>query len=142
MLPLLFLASGVKDRFAGLQRRCEEEAEEGFLRARQHPGQWRPLFCQTRPLPSSRRLVAFLAFFLLCLKSFKRQINLCVCVLEFCIKRDPEWGGDKAYTEFEEVEKDFADEVEERDACFLFDPKDDVDPSLMFDFFRPSTQET
>lgn len=22
---------GVKDRFAGLQRRCEEEAEEGFL---------------------------------------------------------------------------------------------------------------
>lgn len=30
---------------------------------------------------------------------------------EFCIKRDPKWGGDKTYTEFEEVEKDFADET-------------------------------
>lgn len=36
-----------------------------------------------------------------------------VCVLEFCIKRDPKWGGDKTYTVFEEVEKDFAEEVEE-----------------------------
>uniref|UniRef100_A0A3Q3XLE1 Tyrosine--tRNA ligase n=1 Tax=Mola mola TaxID=94237 RepID=A0A3Q3XLE1_MOLML len=30
---------------------------------------------------------------------------------EFCIKRDPKWGGDKTYTEFEEVEKDFAEEI-------------------------------
>uniref|UniRef100_A0A8C5EQD9 Tyrosine--tRNA ligase n=2 Tax=Gouania willdenowi TaxID=441366 RepID=A0A8C5EQD9_GOUWI len=29
---------------------------------------------------------------------------------ELCIKRDPKWGGDKVYTEFEEVEKDFAAE--------------------------------
>lgn len=33
-------------------------------------------------------------------------------VSEFCIKRDPKWGGNKTYTVFEEVEKDFADEVE------------------------------
>ncbi len=33
------------------------------------------------------------------------------CVSEFCIKRDPKWGGDKIYTVFEEVEKDFAEEV-------------------------------
>lgn len=30
---------------------------------------------------------------------------------EFCIKRDPKWGGDKVYTVFEEVEKDFAEEM-------------------------------
>lgn len=29
---------------------------------------------------------------------------------EFVIKRDPKWGGDKVYTDFEEVEKDFAAE--------------------------------
>uniref|UniRef100_A0A3B5B2K9 Tyrosine--tRNA ligase n=1 Tax=Stegastes partitus TaxID=144197 RepID=A0A3B5B2K9_9TELE len=29
---------------------------------------------------------------------------------EFSIKRDPKWGGDKVYTVFEEVEKDFAEE--------------------------------
>lgn len=33
------------------------------------------------------------------------------CVSEFCIKRDAKWGGDKTYTVFEEVEKDFAEEV-------------------------------
>ncbi len=33
------------------------------------------------------------------------------CVTEFCIKRDPKWGGDKIYTVFEEVEKDFGEEV-------------------------------
>ncbi|CAL8294662.1 unnamed protein product [Merluccius merluccius] len=30
---------------------------------------------------------------------------------EFSIKRDPKWGGDKVYTAFEEVEKDFAEEL-------------------------------
>ncbi|KAM4550656.1 tyrosine--tRNA ligase, cytoplasmic isoform 2-T3 [Fundulus diaphanus] len=30
---------------------------------------------------------------------------------EFFIKRDPKWGGDKVYTGFEEVEKDFAEEL-------------------------------
>ncbi|CAN9503796.1 unnamed protein product [Ophioblennius macclurei] len=30
---------------------------------------------------------------------------------EFCIKRDAKWGGDKVYTVFEEVEKDFAAEM-------------------------------
>uniref|UniRef100_A0AAR2JJX3 Tyrosine--tRNA ligase n=1 Tax=Pygocentrus nattereri TaxID=42514 RepID=A0AAR2JJX3_PYGNA len=30
---------------------------------------------------------------------------------EFVIKRDPKWGGDKVYTSYEEVEKDFAEEV-------------------------------
>uniref|UniRef100_H3CV18 Tyrosine--tRNA ligase n=1 Tax=Tetraodon nigroviridis TaxID=99883 RepID=H3CV18_TETNG len=30
---------------------------------------------------------------------------------EFCVKRDPKWGGDKTYTQFEEVEKDFAEET-------------------------------
>ncbi|XP_047239536.1 tyrosine--tRNA ligase, cytoplasmic [Girardinichthys multiradiatus] len=30
---------------------------------------------------------------------------------EFCIKRDPKWGGDKVYTGFEEVEKEFAEEM-------------------------------
>ncbi|XP_034016375.1 tyrosine--tRNA ligase, cytoplasmic [Thalassophryne amazonica] len=29
----------------------------------------------------------------------------------FCIKRDPNWGGDKVYTTYEEVEKDFSDEM-------------------------------
>ncbi|KAA0710537.1 Tyrosine--tRNA ligase, cytoplasmic [Triplophysa tibetana] len=29
---------------------------------------------------------------------------------EFLIKRDPKWGGDKVYTDYEEVEKDFAAE--------------------------------
>ncbi|XP_076864789.1 tyrosine--tRNA ligase, cytoplasmic [Brachyhypopomus gauderio] len=29
---------------------------------------------------------------------------------EFVIKRDPKWGGDKVYTDFEEVEKDYAEE--------------------------------
>lgn len=31
--------------------------------------------------------------------------------LEFVIKRDPKWGGDKVYTSFEDVEKEFAEEV-------------------------------
>ncbi|XP_075907640.1 tyrosine--tRNA ligase, cytoplasmic [Nelusetta ayraudi] len=30
---------------------------------------------------------------------------------EFSIKRDPKWGGDKKYTQFEEVEKEFAEEA-------------------------------
>lgn len=30
---------------------------------------------------------------------------------EFAIKRDPKWGGDKTYSVFEEVEKDFAEEA-------------------------------
>ncbi|XP_028452408.1 tyrosine--tRNA ligase, cytoplasmic isoform X1 [Perca flavescens] len=30
---------------------------------------------------------------------------------EFCVKRDPKWGGDKIYTAFEELEKDFAQEL-------------------------------
>uniref|UniRef100_A0A7N8WQ22 Tyrosine--tRNA ligase n=1 Tax=Mastacembelus armatus TaxID=205130 RepID=A0A7N8WQ22_9TELE len=30
---------------------------------------------------------------------------------DFCIKRDPKWGGDKIYTVFEDVEKDFAEEM-------------------------------
>ncbi|XP_031442226.1 tyrosine--tRNA ligase, cytoplasmic isoform X2 [Clupea harengus] len=30
---------------------------------------------------------------------------------EFVIKRDPKWGGDQVYTEFEEVQKDFAAET-------------------------------
>ncbi len=30
------------------------------------------------------------------------------------IKRDPKWGGDKVYTDYEEVEKDFAAEVSEK----------------------------
>lgn len=34
-----------------------------------------------------------------------------LCVPEFSIKRDPKWGGDKKYADFEEVEKDFAEEV-------------------------------
>lgn len=37
---------------------------------------------------------------------------ICKCVSEFSIKRDPKWGGDKTYTVFEELEKDFAAEVE------------------------------
>lgn len=32
-------------------------------------------------------------------------------VSEFSIKRDPKWGGDKTYSVFEDVEKDFAEEV-------------------------------
>lgn len=40
-------------------------------------------------------------------------------VLEFSIKRDPKWGGDKKYTEFEEVEKDFAEEVSCRSFFFI-----------------------
>ncbi|KAM8882753.1 tyrosine--tRNA ligase, cytoplasmic isoform 2-T2 [Synchiropus picturatus] len=30
---------------------------------------------------------------------------------EFCIKRDPKWGGDKVFTVFEELEKEFAEEL-------------------------------
>lgn len=45
------------------------------------------------------------------------------CVSEFWIKRDPKWGGDKTYTEFEEVEKDFADEVQEKHTCLLIKNK-------------------
>lgn len=41
------------------------------------------------------------------------------CVLEFSIKRDTKWGGDKNYTKFEEVEKDFAEEVCCRSFLFL-----------------------
>jgi len=33
-------------------------------------------------------------------------------ISEFCIKRDAKMGGDKIYTAFEELEKDFAEEVE------------------------------
>lgn len=33
------------------------------------------------------------------------------CVSEFSIRRDPKFGGDKKYAVFEEVEKDFAEEV-------------------------------
>jgi len=39
---------------------------------------------------------------------------------EFVIKRDPKWGGDKVYTDHEEVEKDFAAEVSEQSLSFLF----------------------
>lgn len=35
-------------------------------------------------------------------------------VSEFNIKRDPKFGGEKKYTVFEEVEKDFAEEVWDR----------------------------
>lgn len=34
------------------------------------------------------------------------------------IKRDPKWGGDKVYTSYEEVEKDFGEEV--GGVCMLF----------------------
>lgn len=37
--------------------------------------------------------------------------TLVFCFSEFVIKRDPKWGGDKVYTDYEEVEKDFAAEV-------------------------------
>lgn len=37
-----------------------------------------------------------------------------MCLSEFSIKRDPKWGGDKVYTVFEDVEKDFAEEVRYR----------------------------
>lgn len=39
---------------------------------------------------------------------------------EFVIKRDPKWGGDKVYTDYEEVEKDFAAEVSEQSWSLLF----------------------
>lgn len=39
------------------------------------------------------------------------MINNCIFSSDFCVKRDPKWGGDKVYTVFEEVEKDFAAEV-------------------------------
>lgn len=39
-----------------------------------------------------------------------RQLKF-VCVSEFSIKRDAKWGGDKKYTDFEGVEKDFAEET-------------------------------
>uniref|UniRef100_A0A674NR43 Tyrosine--tRNA ligase n=1 Tax=Takifugu rubripes TaxID=31033 RepID=A0A674NR43_TAKRU len=42
--------------------------------------------------------------------SFVKYVLFPLCG-EFRIKRDPKWGGDKTYTEFEEVEKDFADET-------------------------------
>uniref|UniRef100_A0AAY4CDC6 Tyrosine--tRNA ligase n=1 Tax=Denticeps clupeoides TaxID=299321 RepID=A0AAY4CDC6_9TELE len=38
---------------------------------------------------------------------------------EFIIKRDPKWGGDKVYTIYEEVEKDFAAEVSVKHVFFL-----------------------
>lgn len=72
-------------------------------------------------------------------KHFKRQMNVYVCILEFCVKRDPKWGGDKTYTQFEEVEKDFAEEVEE---ALVSQPEADVQATLMFDSLRPSTRET
>lgn len=50
----------------------------------------------------------------------------CLCFVEFCIKKDPKWGGDKTYTEFEEVEKDFANEVEEGSALPPLNPRDDT----------------
>lgn len=43
--------------------------------------------------------------------SSSAQNGLFFWVSEFSIKRDPKWGGDKKYTDFEEVEKDFAEEV-------------------------------
>lgn len=39
---------------------------------------------------------------------------------EFVIKRDPKWGGNKVYTDYEEVEKDFAAEVSEQSLSLLF----------------------
>lgn len=42
------------------------------------------------------------------------------CVSEFSIKRDPKWGGDKKYTQFEEVEKEFAEEVCCRSSFFVY----------------------
>ncbi|KAI4896547.1 hypothetical protein NFI96_028695 [Prochilodus magdalenae] len=41
--------------------------------------------------------------------SFVKHVLFPLCS-EFVIKRDPKWGGDKVYTAFEEVEKDFAEE--------------------------------
>lgn len=38
-------------------------------------------------------------------------INDLLFSLEFVVKRDPKWGGDKVYTSYEEVETDFAEEV-------------------------------
>lgn len=46
-----------------------------------------------------------------CIKNIKCVDNWDHCVSEFCVKRDPKWGGDKIYTAFEEVEKEFAEEV-------------------------------
>lgn len=40
-------------------------------------------------------------------------------VSEFSIKRDPKFGGDKKYTVFEEVEKDFSEEVWDRSSCLF-----------------------
>lgn len=42
------------------------------------------------------------------------------CLLaEFVIKRDEKWGGDRVYAEYEEVEKDFAEEVGTSVCCLL-----------------------
>lgn len=48
--------------------------------------------------------------------------HLSFYVSEFSIKRDPKWGGDKKYTDFEEVEKDFAEEVCCRTFFFILLP--------------------
>lgn len=45
------------------------------------------------------------------LASPQTSLTFYVSVSEFSIKRDPKYGGDKVYTVFEEVEKDFAEEV-------------------------------
>ncbi|KAM3857924.1 tyrosine--tRNA ligase, cytoplasmic isoform 2-T2 [Diretmus argenteus] len=42
--------------------------------------------------------------------SFVKHVLFPLCG-DFCIKRDAKWGGDRVYTVFEEVEKDFAEEV-------------------------------
>ncbi|XP_068188498.1 tyrosine--tRNA ligase, cytoplasmic [Antennarius striatus] len=42
--------------------------------------------------------------------SFVKYVVFPLCG-EFCIKRDQKWGGDKSYSVFEEVEKDFAEET-------------------------------
>merc|ERR1712168_1375354 len=39
--------------------------------------------------------------------SFVKHVLFPLCG-DFCVKRDPKWGGDKVYTVFEEVEQDFA----------------------------------
>lgn len=45
---------------------------------------------------------------------------MCSFFSEFVIKRDPKWGGDKVYTDYEEVEKDFAAEVSEQRFSLMY----------------------
>lgn len=67
----------------------------------------------------SPSVVLLQTFPLLIYRILKLVYNWNHCVSEFCIKRDPKWGGDKTYTEFEEVEKEFAEEVEDRHTCLF-----------------------